>query len=974
MLSEGHSSMSSQERSLLLKALRESELLRELAELLASSFDPTHILQVLVRRTTEVCDVERCAVWLLDEASARFLPSAYHVSSIKLKQKMLQVSDHIWRRSVLPADDAVFHRLLHEQGMLALEDLRAEPSMRTLAEKFRVRSVLLVALVRENRPVGMMSLDNPGELMTFSKEQQQLARSIGQQAAVAIDNARLYQQAQTERRRAERLIERAQSIYQVAKAVNSGEDLETVLDIAAQHLIDGLEAHDVAIALLEGNTLTLTTRQSASQPPAPHDSRFTTDLLTLPQCYAASEKGVPLFVKKEQLEGEERRWFQQLGFEQVMIVPLMVVGTHARNAQTPGEQAIPETHHCAGFTFVNFTQTTLHPDQGQYTFALDIATQCALAVEKVHILKEAQEAAALATERANTLDAVFNAMSEGIIVLDMDGQVIISNETAARFMGLPTKASNSLTGYLQHHPVYTLYGQPIEEDEFPLTRALQGEFVRGERFITRRSDGSERTIEINIAPLLDGTDKKIGIVGALRDITEQIRAERRIRSALDTMLHAVEAVSGLTDMKEMMRRVLAMSLTALNCERGVVQLYDEAAQLFSPLLSIGFPADEEAQWLEENQRWLVSTTDHHTNLLTKLQQGHATLISLEDAEAFQQTMILVAPITHNNRLQGVMMLDRSIPLKKSNRELLASGATRPLPRPPFNVWDMAVIEGIAQFAGLAIEQTHWQEEAKIARTNEAIMRESNALKDEFLAITAHEFRTPLTVVLAHSQMMDRLLRRSTNVPPEVQSRLNESISFIEVQAHQLTNIVNTFLEVTRLNRGQIALSMEEIDLAEVAKEAIANHSATSPTHYLSYHIEPGCYLMMGDRARLLQIFANLLQNAIKYSPSGGPVTILLTQRVNEEGKKIIEACVEDKGVGIPRDALPHLFERFYRAPNVEGKARGVGLGLYVVAQFLRLHGGFIRVESSGREGEGSRFICILPLLEKQATERDSIQQ
>ncbi|HZR41933.1 MAG TPA: hypothetical protein VFB12_17560, partial [Ktedonobacteraceae bacterium] len=79
MLSESHSSMSNQERSLLLKALRESELLRELTELLASSLDPTHILQVLVRRTTEACDVERCAVWLLDEAQGRFLPSAYHV-------------------------------------------------------------------------------------------------------------------------------------------------------------------------------------------------------------------------------------------------------------------------------------------------------------------------------------------------------------------------------------------------------------------------------------------------------------------------------------------------------------------------------------------------------------------------------------------------------------------------------------------------------------------------------------------------------------------------------------------------------------------------------------------------------------------------------------------------------------------------------------------------------------------------------
>src|SRR6266699_893943 len=80
---------------------------------------------------------------------------------------------------------------------------------------------------------------------------------------------------------------------------------------------------------------------------------------------------------------------------------------------------------------------------------------------------------------------------------------------------------------------------------------------------------------------------------------------------------------------------------------------------------------------------------------------------------------------------------------------------------PFNVWDVAGAEGIGKFAGLATEQAHWQQEAEVARINEETMRRANALKDEFLAITAHEFRTPLTVILAHSQMATRALKRST---------------------------------------------------------------------------------------------------------------------------------------------------------------------------------------------------------------------
>src|SRR6185312_13583905 len=231
MPSESPLFTSDQEHLRLQKALRESEILRELSELLASSLDSKRILQVLVERTTEVCEVERCSVWLLDESRTVFLPSAYHLYAPHLNVQDVQAADNMWNHSTLQFNNPVFRRLIQEDGLMALEDLRTELSMNTIAEKFFVHSVLLIAFLREGRPVGMMSLDNPGTTCVFSENQKQLARAIGQQAAVAIDNAHLYQQAQTERHRAERLIGRAQSIYQVAMAVNSGEDLSTVLNI-----------------------------------------------------------------------------------------------------------------------------------------------------------------------------------------------------------------------------------------------------------------------------------------------------------------------------------------------------------------------------------------------------------------------------------------------------------------------------------------------------------------------------------------------------------------------------------------------------------------------------------------------------------------------------------------------------------------------------------------------------------------------
>ena len=959
---------SKQEHQQLLKALRESELLREFSELLASSLDPTHILQVLVRRTTEVCEVERCAVWLLDTTRDIFLPSAYHVSSQHLHGKDLQIADKLWQRSSLPFNDPLVHRLFQNNGMLALEDLtpEASPSIHVVTGKFLVRSILLVALVREGRPVGMMSLDTPGQSRTFSPEQQQFVRAIGQQAAVAIDNAQLYQEAQKERNRAERLIERAQSTYQVATSVNSGKPLSTVLEIATRYLISGAEATGAAIALLTNDTVTLAHTNSLHAHLSRH--KLATPLPDLPHCYDAALTGKSVFVTYEATEGKERHWYEQVGLEHVLIVPLMIGTQNHKRRKELDKNEIPQTH-CAGFAFINYPPSLHHPPQRHYAFALDIATQCALAIEKDQILEKVRHTAHLATERAHTLDAVLNAMNEGIIVLDMDGRVIVNNSTVAHFLGLTGNSEESLLTIFQRQPAYTLDGRLLSLEDFPLTRALNGTPIRNERFMGQRTtDNSERVVEVNSVPLFDDEAQQVGIVCAFRDITEQVRVERRIRNVLDALLHAAEVVSNADEIKEILHRILVMSLNALYCERGVVQSYDQETQSFTPLLALGFANGDDIRWLNEQKHWLEATEDS-SSFRTQILAGHATLVNEEQSpdhpERFKDTMILAAPIIYNNHLFGVMMLDRS-PQPTKNQPMIAGTS----PRRTFNVWEIAVVEGIAQFAGLAIEQTRWQQEAKIARTNEATMRESNELKDEFLAITAHEFRTPLTIILAHSQMMARLLHRLPEQDQNTTARFHESITSVETQTRQLTNIVNTFLEVTRLNRGQITLTKEIIDLEEILAEAVSSHSTTSALHDISYRVEPAKrpYIVNGDRARLLQIFANLLQNAIKYSPPEGAITITLKQIRSRKGSSVVEVSVQDQGIGIPKEDQSRLFERFYRAPNIVGsQTRGVGLGLYIVAEFLRLHGGSIRVESRGILGEGSRFIFTLPLLEIEDT-------
>src|SRR5260221_6724398 len=134
-----------------------------------------------------------------------------------------------------------------------------------------------------------------------------------------------------------------------------------------------------------------------------------------------------------------------------MIVPRMI-GADSQSKQ----ETKPAASRCVGMAFVDYRKSNFHPSRGQFAFAQDIAAQCALAVDKARLLAEAHQAAKLATERANTLDAIFHAMTEGITVTNQQGEVLILNNAASHFLRGRKNFTNLLKSFLQRYPVYTL--------------------------------------------------------------------------------------------------------------------------------------------------------------------------------------------------------------------------------------------------------------------------------------------------------------------------------------------------------------------------------------------------------------------------------------------------------------------------------------------------------------------------------------
>jgi signal transduction histidine kinase len=234
-----------------------------------------------------------------------------------------------------------------------------------------------------------------------------------------------------------------------------------------------------------------------------------------------------------------------------------------------------------------------------------------------------------------------------------------------------------------------------------------------------------------------------------------------------------------------------------------------------------------------------------------------------------------------------------------------------------------------------------------------------ATREQFLGSVAHDLKNPLTVILGHAGWMKRLALRSDSVP---HSRLLRSAEAIEQVVARMTTSIDDVMDLTRLQLTRsLDLHREPTDLGALVREVAAEQRQTATRHVI---VVEGVESLVGkwDRARLIRVIQNLLGNAVRYSPSGGHITISVDSIV-ETGNHRALLRVADQGIGIPAAELPSIFEQFRRGSNVIGVVDGTGVGLFSVRQIVELHGGHITVES--REGHGSTFSVELPLGEIQ---------
>ena len=276
----------------------------------------------------------------------------------------------------------------------------------------------------------------------------------------------------------------------------------------------------------------------------------------------------------------------------------------------------------------------------------------------------------------------------------------------------------------------------------------------------------------------------------------------------------------------------------------------------------------------------------------------------------------------------------AVPLKVKNKLIGCLEAVNKKGGVPFSGDDVETLTILAAQAAVAIQNARLFEQS------------------DQIAEMVHELRTPLTGIVAYSELLMR-----SSLKPEMVAQSAETIN---KEATRLAQFINDFLDLARLQSGRSRIARQPVNMVRLVHEVVQlmQPQASKRSLTLTGEVPPSLPIIKGDQERLKQVIINLVSNAVKYNREGGQVTI----RVEPEGNHV-RVQIKDTGKGIPPDALPHLFEKFYRVPDAEGWAQGNGLGLSIVKQLVEAHGGRIQAES--RVGVGTTMTFTLPLATDQ---------
>ena len=613
--------------------------------------------------------------------------------------------------------------------------------------------------------------------------------------------------------------------------------------------------------------------------------------------------------------------------------------------------------------FILNSAAPIHDESGAMAGAV------ASAVDVSGLRRLEHEAAAHTQE----LEAIFEAITDGITVLDAKGGLVRTNQAFRAMSGVdrhPESRSLPMDQRLGALAMRDEQGQPLGVEMWPATRMLRGETLTGVDVFMNHTDGREAVVNLGGAPIRDRFGQVSGCVGVFRDMTDRRHLEQRTRETLGALVAMAEAMAQVrlatSSMGEsgqapsrydtdaalplVARRLAQLTRSVLGCRRVSIVQLDSATGRLVPVTEVGLDPELEQQWWASWSSAQCLEERVGATIAAALRAGKPAILDPKHLPErlwytlFQAQTGRLVPMQLGEELVGVLMVDYCEPDHDYSSEQ-----------------DNMLTGTLARLGALVLERDRllhcWAE----ARANELALGETKARMDTFLGIASHELRTPLTSLKLSLQLSERrlskLIRGKYGTGAELNAAL-EPLNHTEYQMKRLELLVNDLVDVSRIQAGKLELRQDHAELVAIVHEAVREQRQAAPDRRIRLRCPADLSVpVYADAGRVEQVVTNYLTNALKYSPPDCQVEV----GVEMEQEKV-RVWVSDQGPGLPLEEQEQIWERFYRAKGIEvqsGTGVGLGLGLYICRMIIERHHGQVGLQSI--PGKGSTFWFTLPL-------------
>jgi PAS domain S-box-containing protein len=523
-------------------------------------------------------------------------------------------------------------------------------------------------------------------------------------------------------------------------------------------------------------------------------------------------------------------------------------------------------------------------------------------------------------------------IGDAVIATDPQGCITFMNPVA-----------EALTGWSQEKAqrrslaeVFTILNEETRAVvESPVDKVLREGVIVGlaNHTILVRKDGNEIAIDDSAAPIRASDAALAGVVLVFRDVTQA----RRESSRREFLARATEALSSSLDYETTLATVARLAVPQFADWCSVDMLEDGEIHR----VAVAHVDPDKVQWVEELQRRYPPDPHANSGVPEVLRTGRAEWLAEIPSELLEQA---ARDEEHRELIRELQLRSYvAVPLVIGGRASGVISFVMAESKRSYDADDLAFASALADRAAVAVENARLFREVEQARAAAVL---ATRAKDDFLAMLGHELRNPLAPIMTALEVL-----KMRSIDKGEQAR-----AIIERQVRAMVRLVDDLLDVSRITHGRVELIAERIELASVVDKGleVAAPLLVQGRHRTELQIAPGL-VVLGDPHRLVQVFANLLTNAAKYSEPDGRITI-----VGERDGDHVVVRVRDTGVGIAREMLPHIFDVFVQQAQAIDRAQGgLGLGLAIVKGLVELHGGRVTAHSEGA-GHGSEFVVRLP--------------